>query len=207
MNDVNNDSAVTITGGNAVIQNLTSDVAIDTDNDGTAENIILSYVGWGEWASSTGNDLTITAYGNSQQVSLGNVVAVTNLIGEYTDPDDLPQIGSADFAGIVQGFFTDNSALGGTMNMNVDFGTDLVTGSMALTKAEVAWASPDFENGRLTAFGEFEADLSDGTNNMSGGLDGTLFGTSLNPTEAMGALTVSKAGGEDAAGVFVAVAK
>ncbi|MFK7866682.1 MAG: hypothetical protein AB8B77_04505 [Alphaproteobacteria bacterium] len=196
LNVVNTDPNLSITGGDAVIANFTSSVVIDGDDTD------LSYVGWGEWASAAGGAPSTIEYKNDSNIATtGFVVGVTDKAGYYTDPDDLPQTGSANFAGIVQGVFDDDAALTGTIGMNVDFASNAITGDMALERDNAAWVSPNI-NGTLGGAGEFSADLLL-SSIQSGTMDGALLGTSQNPTEAMGAFDVTD-GTNSASGVFVA---
>ncbi|MFK7866680.1 MAG: FecR domain-containing protein, partial [Alphaproteobacteria bacterium] len=156
LNDVNNNSDLTIRNGNAVTRDLISAAMID----GAA--VTLSYVHWGMWSSSEPRQLNITSInGASGDAGYGYVVAVSNAAGQYTDRDDLPRTGSANFAGVVQGSFNDHQELGGTIDIAVNLVNDAVIGSMALTKAGNSWANPTFENAILSATAEFSADLSD----------------------------------------------
>ncbi|MFK7866681.1 MAG: hypothetical protein AB8B77_04500 [Alphaproteobacteria bacterium] len=209
INEKANNPSLGISGNSAAgISNMTSNVEIDTDGDGALDDVSLSYVEWGDWSGDDGDLLLFVDWATEdyffQQDGAGKIVALTDMNGIYTNFDDLPQSGSADFTGVVAGNFTDNTALTGTIGMNVDFASDVITGDMALERDNAAWISPDIA-GTLGDLGEFTADLSSNLNAaISGTMDGTLLGTSQNPAEAMGAFNITD-GTDSASGVFVAV--
>ncbi len=170
----------------------------------------FQYTAWGEW----NGQVTLTSGSLTTNVTRGFA-----LFGTLTDPQVIAQkTGTAIYSGPVLGDFTNNNsvvspgAIGGSAQLNANFGAQTMSGSLNLTLNGNAWAAPTFTNlpigttpGTGSA-GSFSMYLGTFNSSPSGG--GTLAGAFTGPagTETAGRFEYFKSVGSatdgSALGIF-----
>ncbi len=164
----------------------------------------FQYTAWGEW----NGQVTLTSGSLTAHVNRGFA-----LFGTLTDPQVIAQkTGTAIYTGPVLGDFTNNNsvvspgAIGGTAQLNANFGAQTMSGSLNLTLNGNAWAAPTFTNlpigttsgsGPAGSFSIYSGNFS---SSPSGG--GTLAGAFTGPagTETAGRFEYFKSTGNSTDG-------
>ena len=131
-----------------------------------------AYTAMGRWASDDYNLFRNDYYNDA--------VGGYWVVGEHAT--EIPTQGSADYAGDLKGDFLSadgtitRDAMGGTINLTVDFGTKLVDGDLSITKNGAAYADADFDNASLYGDSFYDSLNINNDTTKSGSIDGRLYG-------------------------------
>jgi hypothetical protein len=167
--------------------------------------VTYNYLSWGKWNGTNPAQTYTEKNGNVSALAGGDW-----LMGRVALA--IPKQGSAIYSGNIQGDYLSTSnvrsagIMSGTINMNANFGTGALTGTLYIKKNNVAWVTSSITSGQVFfdpnngGSARIQANLSGGT---SGGISGGFFGKNgVMPTEAGGIWRLRNNNGSAATGIY-----
>jgi len=159
-------------------ERVSTNVNVQTDTTG------YSYTTWGEW---NGEGRTHTnSNGEVFNVDHGHYVA--GISTQYYPGGEIPKTGIATYHGTLQGDYTLNTntsntiernAIGGTITLNANFGSQTISGNLSATRNGSAWASANFGSTPINNSGNYSSENENLT--VTGGGSGRISGNFYGP--------------------------